>query len=588
MKSIKIFATVGAIALLGMTGLTSCNQKNGPVDPGTYNGETVKTEILISLPDEAAGGGNARYMPGTTVQKEGRTQFQGMTNIILVPFAKSGTAIASADPRLGKNISLADIASVDELGAVSNAKNYVEKEVPIGTASFLFYGKSKATGDKYQIGSLSMTGQNANTPNGFEFALEYIRTDALFGDGKPGQSLLDYLTHVACVNDGSGHNWYDAELADPVLKALFDKYKSMHGLSSFEVARVMSDLYTSLHPLYGVNTLAKNICDKIADSTNEIVSNVAPKSEGSDIYVVTLKSTPTDYTNFPQALGLPQGSVEIVWDATNHEFKEGDYSSIGSPYKYTYPAELWYYANSFIKTSNSSKATWYDDTNDWGTILSKYENGVAAVNTNTRAIAIQDTIQYGVARLDVSVQLNGANLDDNSEAATGYAHAVDCSLGFPVTAVIVGGQRKANFDFTPKGEIIYAIYDSVMALNTMKAIYGSASALNHTLVLESPASENVNVAVEMINTAADFYGIDNQLIPHGGRFYVVGELPYANAVKTAGKIFKQDYVTTANFTLSNLKKAYNTIPDLRTPKLEIGFSVNLSWKVGDVHNITIQ
>ena len=121
----------------------------------------------------------------------------------------------------------------------------------------------------------------------------------------------------------------------------------------------------------------------------------------------------------------------------------------------------------------------------------------------------------------------------------------------------------------------------------MKAT-ASASATNHTLVLEN-GTENVRVAVEMVNTTGkDFYGAGNQLIKAGAKFYVVAELVAAQATVTSGHVFKQDYTTTANLTLTNLKTAYNTIPDLRTPKLELGFSVDLSWKEGHTYDVNFQ
>jgi hypothetical protein len=48
------------------------------------------------------------------------------------------------------------------------------------------------------------------------------------------------------------------------------------------------------------------------------------------------------------------------------------------------------------------------------------------------------------------------------------------------------------------------------------------------------------------------------------------------------KVFKQDYITTAKLTIgaNSLKKAYNVIPDLRSPKLELGLSVDLKWQQG--------
>lgn len=56
----------------------------------------------------------------------------------------------------------------------------------------------------------------------------------------------------------------------------------------------------------------------------------------------------------------------------------------------------------------------------------------------------------------------------------------------------------------------------------------------------------------------------------------------------------QDYVTTANFTIKvndgtshdqGLGAAYNVIPDLRTPALSIGLSVDLTWQAGLTFNV---
>ena len=117
---------------------------------------------------------------------------------------------------------------------------------------------------------------------------------------------------------------------------------------------------------------------------------------------------------------------------------------------------------------------------------------------------------------------------------------------------------------------------------------------NTTLLLESPENTPVLVAVELVNKAADFYGIGGQLIPKDTKFYVVAELNAASINATQSpttpltKVFKQDYTTKANFTLKTLSKAYNTVPDLRSSQLEIGFSVNLSWQAGNVYDVTIQ
>ena len=76
------------------------------------------------------------------------------------------------------------------------------------------------------------------------------------------------------------------------------------------------------------------------------------------------------------------------------------------------------------------------------------------------------------------------------------------------------------------------------------------------------------------------------MVPNGGKFYLVGKLAAATASETSNQVFKQDYTTTAKITIGDLKGAYNTIPDLKAPSVEIGFSVNLEWTAGNVYEVT--
>jgi hypothetical protein len=52
-------------------------------------------------------------------------------------------------------------------------------------------------------------------------------------------------------------------------------------------------------------------------------------------------------------------------------------------------------------------------------------------------------------------------------------------------------------------------------------------------------------------------------------------------------VFLQDYTTTANLTITSLKNAYMTIPDLRSTKLQLGLAVDLSWKSGLTFNVEL-
>ena len=559
--------------------LSSCNknEQNAPDQPAK---DVVKTEFAIALPGQLSNG--AHRMPSTTVQRDGSSQFQGITSILLVPFAKQGE-IEISDTRLGENIALTGDVEAADIAKPSKAKVYSNVSIPLSTASFLFYAKSGASGTKYEKGSLVADTADHDTPADIKFTLEQIQASPTFMTASGiGGKLMEYLSHVAIASDGA-KAWYQYTSGDnAALKAMFDTYSSMKGLSSFEVARVLTDLYQSLTPLVASNDLASAICDSIS-STYFTFASV----NGSG--VVSLSG---DYNTFPSAFGLPDGSINIKWDGTSHKFIEGDYENMARPNNYVYPAELWYYVNSQIKTSNSSKQTMYDNVNNWSAILAAHTDAIS-VNSLTRAVAIQSPVQYAVARFDTQVRLKANTLADNSETVEGIATAVDCSAGFPISAILVGGQQEVKFDFTANTSATeYTIYDSVMTSRreaepaTMLAVYSTTtfSAPNHTLVLENGTSD-VMVAIEMTNTTGvDFYGAGGQLIPKGGKFYVVAKLLAEAATQTSGHVFKQDFTTTAKLTLKDLKSAYNTIPDLRTPQLEIGFSVDLTWQEGHTYD----
>ena len=200
--------------------------------------------------------------------------------------------------------------------------------------------------------------------------------------------------------------------------------------------------------------------------------------------------------------------------------------------------------------------------------------------------------------LDMTVQAGAAKLADFKTPAENPSDdelVILASAGFPVTAVLVGGQKAVDFEFKPvttADAAEYTIYDNT--LTGVNALNGNPSATNYTLVLETAESAKVNVAIELTNnTGKDFFGIEGKRIPAGCKFYLVGELDPAKGIAPTNgtklnQVFKQDYYTTVNFTIADLKKAYNVIPDLRAPKLELGLSVDLTWQEANTYNVTLQ
>ena len=505
--------------------------------------------------------------------------------ITLVPFAKS-EKVTTSSVRQGENIVLGSIETTQTYTKSANgrAKVFTGKSVPLGTSAFLFYGVSGKTGaNKFETGSLtaSLEGQ----PSAFTFTLEQIvaNSGAVEGDAAC-TGLTNFLNAVAQASDGV-KEWRNYEATDNEgLYQLFQTYATTHVLSSFHVQRMMTDLYKTLMPS----------SDAMSTAIKTIIGNGTYATVNTTTGEVTLVAGLQD---FPETkFNIPQGSVSVAYNTTSKIFGNNAAHAYGAldPANlnyYVYPASLWYTSNTRIKTHNTSLLDEYTGAASWKDILAAYSNDNSSVNSKTRSIALKDTVQYAVARLDVKVKFKeGTTLIDNDpvEANNSVSNPAD---GYPLTAVLVGGQKNVGFDFTQAtyaGGIgnTYTIYDKVMT----NAITYDASAYsdpNTTLVLETPANTDEYIALEFTNTSTkDFYGV-NGIVPVGGKFYLVGQLSAAEATQTGKKVFKQDYTTTVRVAIKDLKSAYVTIPDLKAPELEIGLSVDLHWESGHTYDLEL-
>lgn len=303
--------------------------------------------------------------------------------------------------------------------------------------------------------------------------------------------------------------------------------------------------------------------------------------------------------------------------------------------KLTYPAALAYFVNTPARATTAEiSATeanaWPTTVTDWDQAWEssgKYNSWTEIVNSNSRTVALQYNINYGVACLETTFQCKSGltELEDNADAfgsstGTNNNRITIPSDGFKVTGIIIGGQTQSvNWDFLnpTTTDRAYAVYDRYMAGNNcIYAKAGTQSVANYTLVFDnylnpqspSTTQEAVNIAIELENNSgAEFYGVDGK-IAKGQKFYLVAKLD-PNDNQTGGtasgaitwpettksnfpatgtnRVFIQDYTTKANFTINSLKHAYVTIPDLRASKLQLGLSVDLSWRTGLTYDVTI-
>ena len=82
-----------------------------------------------------------------------------------------------------------------------------------------------------------------------------------------------------------------------------------------------------------------------------------------------------------------------------------------------------------------------------------------------------------------------------------------------------------------------------------------------------------------------------QMIPPGCKFYLVGTLDPAGKAPTdevySNYVFKQDYVTTVTFTVSDLTKAYYVIPNLNSVSLEFQLRP-IDWKLSTPTSVLLK
>ena len=588
---------IAAIALC----MAACSSDDEVAQPEELG--VVKTQFTLAIP----GNVNTRMSEAVTQAQENPV-FRGMDNIVLIPFGTpaSGTTtkdiIGSGDNRLGNNLNLGSTeiaktfvsaySSTTGAGAGlvnnNNSKLYYNVEVPIGTKSFLFYGKAMdetnlPSGSTTQQvnGALTFTGMPDAQPTPANVTASLVKIYEAPTEGNSvGNALVNYLTAIAnakVTNEGvETPAWEDA--ATSMYQGLFKQFTSVRAGSSADVKALVDSLYNQLKDANNPNATA------IIDA---IKTKATVGTEGL--------SFDNTLDGYPANIYLPDGAAVIMWDATNKKFvaMTQDFGNnlgmnIAGLDVYTYPASLYYRVNSTIHTDTESKESLYNQENaTWESITGQYATANGTVAVNTKSIAISNQIQYAVARLALKVKANTATLQDAENVALNAS-----GNSFQVTGVLIGGQpASVNYLFVPDAAYSKTIYDNQIpeGMNLVTSTSDDNLVANNTLVLETASTEKtVNFAVEFLNNSGkDFVGKDG-IIPNGCKFYLIGQLDITKLTNpTIDQIFKQDYVTEVIAKVGSLRQAYNVIPDLRAPKLELGLSVDLTWQQANTYEVDL-
>lgn len=534
------------VLLLASAGLASCSSDDTFSGSKGQSGEPVKTQFAISVPV-----GKSGRLSQDIVQGQSPAQFRGMDNIQLIPFTTAPAAGGTGQTP----IALGSILD-NELEAGTNAKVYYEVQIPERTSHFLFYGEAySATPNAKTDGALEAT--IGKSVDGIKFELQSIAPNA--ENDSEVATLEAALNQVAGATDGTTA-WKDAT-SD--LKKYYEALISLKAGSATSVKLALADLKAGVEKATatGEGGLKTAITTAIGAAVESIKS-----------------------CTYPRNINLPDGAAQLKFEGGS--FSYIDSKNIGNlSYtnmdRFVYPASLYYMANTDIKTANTRLSDQY--ATNWETCLGLYNGGGTSVTATTQSVALVKPVKYAVGRFDVAAKFSSDNINDN----VGESIAVTAGDSITLDGILIGGQKNADWQFAPLASSEeYTIYDASVTSTKLGTADIADSIMAQSLALPTAAATPVNFALELTNnTGNEFTGIDG-IVPAGAKFYLVGQL-IPQADKAGNQVFAKAYNTKANVTISSLAHAYNCIPDLKNPKLELGLSVNLEWTEGLVQDITI-
>ena len=664
MKKNLVYAMMSAIALTSAVSFTGCaSDDSASVDTNpTYDGTSVRTDFAFNITKASQG----TRMTDENVQETVGFSFRGMSDMFLLSFhGEPGTsAEATANYPLGALNNTADITS-------EKSSKVYSLSIPVGTDNFLFYGKATRSGEtNYQVGRVSSSfydvdgnrttaetsplatadkkkAEDIKKISDIQFSLTPVQTSL----GADATKIAAYLTSIANTTGWAGTVTLSATDARySSLADLYTKFTSNYNArsgSAEAVERMILDLYRSAKAINAENSVAE-----IKTIANAICASISPNT-GVRVVINSTDPDPEKWTGalanlqdakFPSGvLSLPMGAAQLIWDGTQFVYNDNPYYAEGGNTleantalnKYCYPAELLYFDNSPLLSTDS-----YKKVSDYPTSVTNWDAALGTtggfdtswqlngeVQATTRAVAMRNNVNYGVSLLESYVQLNTTSLKDNQTTILNSPTDVDQTIvlgetyegtktrAITLKGILVGGQPgTVNWQMLPASTAFdHVIYDKELDANsTWDLTTTSPSDKVYTVVFDNYTTatnqNDVLVALEFVNnTGKDFYGV-NGMIPAGHTFYLVGLLdhdpthtattdtwlndyPANYRIPQAGtrRVFGQDHKAIARFYIGgeSLKKAYSTIPDLRSTEVLFGLSVDLQWKNGMTFDVNL-
>lgn len=513
-------------------------------------GEQKQLDLVLSIGNM----GNTTRQGLDVIQDLGQN-FRGLKSLLVIPFSTNNALVTAVDPPLISTVEGADINRVN-----GQYYYYLDKfTFSRGTNHVLVYGQAADISGKeasVQNGKLETALSGRMSPADIEFSLQSIRNT--YDVHADAQALAGYMTAIA---NTTGWN----STTDASLKALYLDFIHADSESSGLMAG------SAAHVKAYVNALK----DQLKDNTDELSDAIITKIDDETLNACLNSGYPSATTS----LGLPDGATALRW--TGSEFsvrtQATTLDNINGITRFVYPAELWYYVNSAIRTSREEVAKTTYAEKEWNNLLTTYYQAGRSVMNDTKSVAVEQPLQYGVGRLKMTLGTIPATMKDSKNQDVSIV-SVD---KMPLTAVIIGGQHTVGFDFKPMGEL-----SDVDARFIYDPIVGNTGTVN-TLVLQSYDGEKVPVVLEFDNkTGQKFAGKDGIIYPDT-KFYLIAQIDPTNLTEPQNKpddyddikkrVFTQDHTTEMTMKVNSLANAYSCMPDLLSPRLEFGVQIVTQW-----------
>jgi hypothetical protein len=518
--------------------------------PESVQPTPLQVEMIVSLDSKAL---NSRRATANTRRA---ASFQGMAQLVAIPFHTGGATVASTDVPL-----INVVGATEESNRVADHNNYYVERCYFmtGTDRMLVYGKSKPewTTDKTKNGELSALPATRTALDSIRFSLTSIRNTTEAHDN--AKTLATYMTNIA-----NATGWSTTD--NPTLKSFYMDFTGAKseggGLMSGSAAHIKAFVAALKAQLTGDDAVSTAIRNAI-DNNSSIASNT-----------------------YPRSIGLPDGAAVIRWTGSAFSVRTTTTSldNINGINRYTYPAELVFFTDSPIRTSMAEvpKSTYENSTNTaWSDFLDAHYNSSQTVSAETKAVAVVNPLQYGVAKLQLTLTGMSAVINDAKDETVENADMAR----LPLTGVIIGGQHTVGYNMKPQGE--QTDVDGRFIYET-NIVPGETKSIN-TLVLQSYDNEKVPIILEFENNTGNaFTGKDGTVYPKT-RFYLIGMIDPAGkgTGDYAGRVFTQDYTTTMSMNVTSLAKAYTCMPDLLAPRLEVGVQIVTHWIQSTTTNVEL-